>query len=137
MASTIQPKSVGCVLSAAGGRPTTLKIKTLASGAVIICGSDMITYHGSIDEDGNYTVSKVPIGPATIVVVFTKPQVSVDPASFDDMDRMKRRLVKAAPKAVPALTPRSDPKKWFTDGKEADKKGRGCSVENPRKEYHL
>ena len=69
----------------------------------------MITYLGSIDEDGNYTVSKVPTGPATIVVVSMNPQVRVNPAALDDMDMMKRRLVKAVPKP----TPRSDPKKWF------------------------
>ena len=83
--------------------------KTLASGTVVIRGSDMITYHGSIDEDGNYTVSKVPTGPATIVVVSMNPQVRVNPAALDDMDMMKRRLVKAVPKPMP----RSDPKKWF------------------------
>ena len=43
--------------------------KTLASGTVVIRGSDMITHSSNIDEDGNYTVSKVPTGPATIVVV--------------------------------------------------------------------
>jgi hypothetical protein len=86
--------------------------KTLASGAVIIRGSDMITYHGSIDEDGNYTVSNVPTGPATIVVVSMNPQVSVDPATFDEGDMIKQRFVKAAPPAAKPM-PRSEPKRWF------------------------
>ena len=83
--------------------------KTLASGTIVIRGSDMIPYHGCIDQDGKYTVSKVPTGPATIVVVSMNPQVSVHPAALDDMDMLKWRLVKAVPKP----TPRSDPKKWF------------------------
>ena len=83
--------------------------KTLASGTVVIRGRDMIPYHGNIDEDGTYTVSKVPTGPATIVVVSMNPQVKVHPAAFDDRDMIKRRLVKAVPKP----TPRSDPTKWF------------------------
>ncbi len=79
--------------------------KTLASGTVVIRGSDMIPYHGNIDEDGNYTVSKVPTGPATIVVVSMNPQVSVHPAAFDDRDMMKASPRKSRPQTDAAQRP--------------------------------
>ena len=42
----------------------TYKGQVVASGTVVIVGSDLLPHHGLIDEDGTYTISKVPTGPA-------------------------------------------------------------------------
>ena len=59
----------------------TFQGKTLASGTVIIVGSDLLTYYGNIEDDGTYTVAKVPTGPAKIVV-FSPPAFRADPKKW-------------------------------------------------------
>jgi hypothetical protein len=84
----------------------TYQNKTVASGTVVVFGSDSLPYYGIIQEDGSYTVPKVPAGPAKIAVVSPGPDAGQHMPPF----------VMAGPGKVKSATPppfRGDPKKWF------------------------
>jgi hypothetical protein len=85
----------------------TYQNKPVASGTVLIVGSDSLPYYSNIKEDGSYLVPKVPIGLAKIAVL------SPGPDSFKD-DPRQANLVKPGPerKARPRVFP-GDPNKWF------------------------
>src|SRR5207302_4939501 len=51
----------------------TFQNKPVASGTVVVVGSDMLPYHGNIEDDGTYTVPKVPTGFAKIAVFSPGP----------------------------------------------------------------
>src|SRR5579864_5245017 len=48
--------------------------QTVASGTVIILGSDLLPYSGAIQDDGSYVVSNVPTGLAKITVISLPPR---------------------------------------------------------------
>jgi hypothetical protein len=85
----------------------TYQAKTVASGTVIIAGSDGLPYYGIIQDDGTYSVAKVPPGLAKIIVLSPGPDAGKNVAWLPQM--VKRGA--ARPATPPAF--RGDPKKWF------------------------
>ena len=90
----------------------TYQGKTVASGTVIIAGSDDLPYYGVLKEDGSFVVSKVPLGLARIAVVSPGPDDGKNVGSILQMT--KKGLAK--PAARPPF--RGDPDKWFPLPKE-------------------
>jgi hypothetical protein len=89
----------------------TYQGKTVASGTVIIAGSDSLTYYGTIENDGSYRVAKVPIGLARLTVVSPGP-VDADLAGAKPPANTKLPIRREAPRF------RGDPAKWFPIPKE-------------------
>ena len=81
--------------------------KPVCSGTVLFLGSDLLTYYGTIDDDGGYTVPKVPVGPAKIAVF------SPGPDAFKNPDVLGSAPDEGTVKKVPPSVFRGDPKKWF------------------------
>jgi hypothetical protein len=85
----------------------TFQNKTVASGTVIIVGSDLLPYYGNIEADGTYTVPRVPIGFAKIAVFSPGPDSASQFRS--DLPAAKPGVEKRALSSVF----RGDPKTWF------------------------
>jgi hypothetical protein len=83
----------------------TYQGKTVASGTVIIAGSDSLPYYGTIEDDGSYIVPMVPIGSAKIAVVSPGPDAGKNRAS------PLKTTKSVKPSAPPPV--RGDPNKWF------------------------
>jgi hypothetical protein len=81
--------------------------KVVSSGTVLIRGSDMLPYYGNIEDDGSYTVPKVPVGKATIAVVSPDPEMAKNVPLFPPGPRIGFEKKMAGPVI------RGDPKKWF------------------------
>src|SRR4029077_6705571 len=85
----------------------TYQGKTVASGTVLIVGSDSLPYYGNIQDDGTYTVPKVPTGPAKIAVLSPGPDAG---KNVEAILRVTKRGVEGPARP---LAFRGDPKKWF------------------------
>jgi hypothetical protein len=85
----------------------TFQNKPVASGTVIIVGSDSLPYYSNIQEDGSYLVRKVPTGPAKIVVLSPGPDAGKDgpPIAVMAKPGFERKVRQHV---FPG-----DPKKWF------------------------
>jgi hypothetical protein len=81
--------------------------KAVCSGTVLFLGSDQLPYYGTIDDDGGYTVPKVPAGPAKIAVF------SPGPDAFKNVDALGIAPDGGIVKKAPPSVFRGDPKKWF------------------------
>jgi hypothetical protein len=103
----------------------TYEGKTVASGTVVIAGSDDLPYYGVINEDGSYLVAKVPLGKARLAVVSPGPDDGKRVAAI--VGFAKGKLGKQeAPSAF-----RGDPKKWFPlpkDCRDLDSSGLTMTV---------
>ena len=97
--------AAGCGSSGSITGTATLHNKPVASGTVVVVGSDQLPYYGNIEDDGSYTVPRVPTGLAKIAVFSPGPaaQVPADPPAANP--RFSRK--------VPARVFRGDPQKWF------------------------
>jgi hypothetical protein len=103
----------------------TYQGKTVASGTVIIAGSDSLPYYGAIQDDGTYIVPKVPTGVARITVVSPGPDAGTNAVPLLQIN--KGGLVKAA--TPPPF--RGDMKKWFPlplEYRDFDKSGLTVTV---------
>jgi hypothetical protein len=82
--------------------------KTVASGSVMIIASDSLAYHGVIDDEGNYTIAKVPVGQGKMAVF------SPGPDAFKDLPLPPQFMAKGVIKPVKPPPFRDDEKKWFS-----------------------
>jgi hypothetical protein len=102
------PLTVGCGAGVGSITGTvTFQNKPVASGTVVVVGSDLLPYYGNINDDGTYTVPKVPTGVAKIAVFSPGPDAEAPVRPY---------LPTANPafqKKVPARVFRGDPQKWF------------------------
>jgi hypothetical protein len=98
--------AAGCGVSSITGT-VTFQNKPVASGTVIVIGSDLLPYYGNIEDDGTYTVLKVPRGFAKIAVFSPGPSTAALVPS--DPPAANPRFSKK----VPARAFRGDPQKWF------------------------
>jgi hypothetical protein len=98
--------SAGCGarLGAVTGK-VTCKGQVVASGSVVIVGSDLLPHHGLIEEDGTYTVPRVPTGPAKIAVFSPGPDQTFPPDPPNVRPEFKKKTTS------PAF--RGNPSKWF------------------------
>jgi hypothetical protein len=82
----------------------TFRNKAVASGTVVVVGSDLLAYYGNIEDDGTFTVPKVPTGFAKIAVFSPGPgAVRPDLPAANPGFQTK----------MPARVFRGDPLKWF------------------------
>jgi hypothetical protein len=95
----------GCGGSITG--TVTFQNKPVASGTVVVVGSDMLPHYGTIEDDGGYTVPSVPTGLAKIAVFSPGPD-GARPA-YPDLPDAEPVL----PKRASARVFRGDPQKWF------------------------
>jgi hypothetical protein len=103
------------ILAAAGCGPRTGDVvgqvtcdgKTVASGSVMIVASDSLAYHGVIDREGNYTISKVPIGPGKMAVF------SPGPDDYNKPFLPPQIFTKAKNESLKPPPFPGDRKKWF------------------------
>src|SRR5215475_5718606 len=99
---------VGC--GASNGDVTgkvTYQGKNVASGTVLIVGSDSLPYYGTIHDDGTYTVSRVPAGLAKIAVLSPGPDAGKNVEMVLQVTK-KGREMPERPRAF-----RGDRDKWF------------------------
>jgi hypothetical protein len=85
----------------------TFQNKTVASGTVVVVGSDLLPYYGKIEDDGTYTVPSVPTGFAKIAVFSPGP---------DTAGPARPEPPAARPgggRRMPARVFHGDPQKWF------------------------
>jgi hypothetical protein len=100
--------STGCSAGTGAVAGTvTYQGKTVASGTVLIVASDSLPYYGTIQDDGTYTVLKVPTGPAKMAVLSPGPDAG---KNFELILKVTKRGFEG-PDRPPAF--RGDPKKWF------------------------
>lgn len=107
----------------------TYQGKTVASGTVMVIGSDGIPRYGKIETDGAYKIDDVPPGPVKVTV--NSPNPVPDPAQVAAAQARPKRGGRE--QTNPITAPTSDPKLWFeipakygdpnTSGKETTVKG--------------
>ncbi|WP_439621792.1 hypothetical protein [Gemmata sp.] len=86
----------------------TFKGRPLVYGTVTAIGSDHATYYGTIQLDGTYSVSGVPVGPAKFAVFSADPYFEPPVPAH-----VKARIVEAR-RAAGTTPPPPPPKgKWF------------------------
>jgi hypothetical protein len=99
---------VGCAASTGDVTGTvTYGGKTVASGTVLIVGSDSLPYYGTIHDDGSYMVARVPAGLARIAVLSPGPDAGKNVESILQITRKGRE----GPDRPPSF--RGDREKWF------------------------
>jgi hypothetical protein len=81
--------------------------KSVASGTVIIVGADSLPYYGAIQDDGTYTIARVPTGLAKIAVL------SPGPDSGPNIRMAYAASQRGFEKKVAPRAFRGDPHKWF------------------------
>src|SRR5215475_11261466 len=97
----------GCASQGDVTGTVTYQGKNVASGSVIIRGSDLLPYSGAIEEDGTYVVRNVPTGLAKITVV------SLPPDAGRHAELLRRSPKKEAEEAAAPVRARADPNKWM------------------------
>lgn len=85
----------------------TFQGRPVACGTVVVVGSDLLPYYGTIKEDGSYTVPKIPTGLAKIAVFSPGP----DAQDADEHD--PPAAISLVRKRTPARAFGGDPDKWF------------------------
>jgi hypothetical protein len=85
----------------------TCEDKIVVNGSVMIVASDSLAYHGIIDDEGSYTIGKVPVGPGKMAVFSPGPVSTENPPP--------QSMAKGVFQPQPAKPPRfrGDAKKWF------------------------
>ncbi len=75
----------------------TFNGKALSMGHVIIIASDKMSYSGAISETGDYTVGKVPPGPAKVAIsnlnpafVTRSPRLEQEPGAKTEVSKVSR-----------------------------------------------
>jgi hypothetical protein len=87
----------------------TYRGKTVVWGNVSIVASDNMHYSADINEDGTFSIPKIPTGPCKIGVTSQNPNGDPAPSPM-----AKKNLGSAAPrKDASANRPKPPPGKWF------------------------
>jgi hypothetical protein len=83
----------------------TSRGELVTSGTVLLLASDKLSHSGIIEDNGRYTIPKVPVGIAKIAVLSPGPDAFKDPNVLPPEG--------GTIKKVPQPIFRGDPKKWI------------------------
>ncbi|HEY1186184.1 MAG TPA: hypothetical protein VGE74_00945 [Gemmata sp.] len=106
----------------------TYKGRPVVYGTVSVIGPDQVTYYGTIQENGTFSVQGVPVGPVKLGVFSPDPYFE-PPISAAEKARIAeaRRASGATPPPLPLKPPKG---KWFRlPGKYADPLASGLTAE--------
>jgi hypothetical protein len=107
--------AVGCGGIGNMSGKVTYKGKPVIFGTVMVIAKDNLPYYGQLDEEGNYTITKIPSGAVKVAVNSPDPRTPIPrkPGQNEVDQGNKGGGGRRGVVADPSFKPPVDPKKWF------------------------